>query len=152
MMSVGEKSIGGGSCSKRKALVACGCTQLIDNLRPNSLCYEFDLQCSFSCLEIFVLFTITVRMSGLEVAGLVIGIIGLVAVIKEANLQVKKLQQRRRIQTFGFSGGDTASLAKELQSSQLALTSRYNGFYDAYGRPFAQGDGTKQIVKIIAEN
>lgn len=79
-------------------------------------------------------------MSGIEVAGLVIGIAGLVTVLREAHTLVKKHQERSLIRRIGL--GNTASLARALDSGQLTLASRYYGFRSAYGSPFEHGDGT----------
>jgi len=81
-------------------------------------------------------------MSGLEVAGLVIGAIGLVTIFKEAYTLVKAHRKRRRIRLFGFGVPDTTKLADEIYNGESALVTRYHGFHAAYGDAFARGDGT----------
>ncbi|KAH7386451.1 hypothetical protein BKA64DRAFT_143686 [Cadophora sp. MPI-SDFR-AT-0126] len=90
-------------------------------------------------------------MSGLEVAGLIIGIAGLVTVLREAHTLVKKHQERSLIRRVGL--GSTASLARALDSGQLTLSSRYYGFRSAYGSPFEQGDeiAIRQLEQLLSQ-
>jgi hypothetical protein len=76
-------------------------------------------------------------MSGLEIAGLVLGVMGLVPVFKEACSMVKKWRRRK----FLKAGSDSAGLANHLDESAVAIKDRYNEFYRLHGDAFARGDG-----------
>lgn len=65
-------------------------------------------------------------LTGVEVAGLVFGTIGLVPILKEA---YKLVQARRQ----GSGTADTAIVAEEIRSSESGLTSRYQELYSVYG-------------------
>jgi hypothetical protein len=70
-------------------------------------------------------------LTGVEVAGLVFGAMGLVPIFKEAY----KLVQARR-QGSGIS--DTTRVADEIRNSESSVTNRYQEFHGVYGDAFAR--------------
>lgn len=80
-------------------------------------------------------------MSGFEVAGLVLGIMGLVPIFKEGHRLVQSYRQSRRISLPGFMTPRITALEKETWNGGTAIETRYQGFVNAYGDAFASGDG-----------
>ena len=80
-------------------------------------------------------------MSGVEIAGLVLGAAGLVPVFKEGFKLVQSYRQRRRVRLLGFTTSSSTALEKETRNGETIIANRYEEFYGAYGDAFARGDG-----------
>lgn len=83
-------------------------------------------------------------MSGIEIAGLVlgaVGLMGLVPIFKEGYLLAKSHRQQRHARLLAIMDQNTATLENETQNGETMVESRYKGYYTAYGKAFARGDG-----------
>ncbi|KAK6536629.1 hypothetical protein TWF281_000856 [Arthrobotrys megalospora] len=89
-------------------------------------------------------------MSGFEIVGLVLGVVGLVPIFKEGYVMVKQYRHKRKLK-FLASNSSTSTLKHTLGDSSTALTTRYDSLYSSYGAKFATGDSTsrEELSKII---
>ncbi|KAF3936952.1 hypothetical protein ABW19_dt0207896 [Dactylella cylindrospora] len=90
-------------------------------------------------------------MSGFEVAGLILGAVGLVAVFKEGHATVKKYRERRRQRR---QSSNASGLEMTLHNGGTSVKDRYDNFHQAYGSLFAKGDsvardGLKDLVILM---
>ncbi|KAK6351239.1 hypothetical protein TWF718_004409 [Orbilia javanica] len=89
-------------------------------------------------------------MSGFEIAGLILGIAGLVPLLKEGYDMVKEYRQRKKSRLLE-SDSSTSELKDTLEDSSTALASRYKTLQSAYGKKFSNGDSIAhaQLSKIV---
>lgn len=127
-------------CSPWAPITISDSTQTPSNQLLYNLLFSFN-SCSTSAI----------MLTGIEVAGLVLGVMGLVPMFKEAYKLVQARQQ-------GSRGSDTARLAEEVRNGETCLATRYQEFYRVYGEAFAKGDGETDYhgavasFRIIREN
>ncbi|EGX43350.1 hypothetical protein AOL_s00215g86 [Orbilia oligospora ATCC 24927] len=89
-------------------------------------------------------------MSGFEIVGLVLGVIGLVPMFKEGYVMVKEYRQRQKYKIL-VTGGSTSTLKDTLEDSSTSVANRYDKFYSSYGTKFSNGDAIShaQLSKIV---
>ncbi|KAF3227627.1 hypothetical protein TWF106_009141 [Orbilia oligospora] len=88
-------------------------------------------------------------MSGFEIVGLVLGVIGLVPMFKEGYVMVKEYRQRQKVKLL--TGGSASTLEDTLEGSSTSVANRYDKFYSSYGTKFSNGDAIShaQLSKIV---
>ena len=79
-------------------------------------------------------------MAGLEIAGLILGIVGVVPVLKDIVKCAREFREYRNWKK-SKSAKDVLKLEEKSHSSATRIQSIYNDYVRSFGRAFERGDG-----------